>query len=180
MRIPQMIYHIITHVALLVLCHANAFSQDADMQKKEARFSLKIGSYIHHIQSNNHVEYNEAFNNKLISGGVKISQSNELIIGTFLNSYKDRCALIGLDRNWHDINPKLSFHGIYAYAGEFFLNQFDHCQNNGIYKSFKDRTNIGFAPYIYHGLRYNITKIAGLEFGFIFPKILAGTLRWEF
>lgn len=176
---PHIITSIITHLTLIFLLTSNALSKD-NSNSKEHRFSLKIGSYIRHLQNHDHIEYNESFNNQLISGGLALSESNEFIMGTFLNSYKDRCILIGLDRKWHDFNSKLSFHGIYAYAGEFFLNQFDNCQNNGIYNTFEERTGIGFAPYLYHGIRYDITKIASLEFGFIFPKVLAGTIRWEF
>jgi hypothetical protein len=168
---------IIIGIILFLFFASQALSSDKEEDK---RFALKIGSFVYHADDHNRDDYNELFDNQLISLGVKVGKSNEIVLGSFLNSYGDRCALLGLGKSWYNFSDKLSFEGLYAYAGEFFVDQFKHCKNQGIYGNFYKRTGVGFAPYLYHGVKYKVTPIVALELGLIFPKIIVGTVRWQF
>ena len=176
------IYHILIIISLC-LTGFSAFSQDLDDDKptKEKKFSLKTGSFTYYLGGGRqNPGYTEMFNNQLVAAGFKVSDPGELVLGTFINSYGDRCMLLGYGRRWKDFNSKLSFEGLYAYAGEIGISQTNNCQDGGFYKTFNDHLGLGFAPYLYHGVKYKLTSIVSLELGLIFPKVLAGSLRWDF
>lgn len=126
------------------------------------------------------IDYNEGFDNQLVMAGMKLNKEYEIVAGTIINSYGDRCAILGIGKNWYNYNSKISVEGSYAYVGEFFLHQFNNCKDSGTYENFSNLTKIGFAPYIYHGIKYKFHPIASFEFGLIFPSVLVGTIRWEF
>lgn len=88
--------------------------------------------------------------------------------------------MVGFEKNWHKFNDKISFEGSYAYVGEFFIPQFSKCAEAGIYKNIKDRVGIGFAPYLYHGINYKITKDVSFKSGLLLPNIFISSLEWKF
>ena len=104
---------------------------------------------MYHVYNPNDSKYTEFFDNKYLSLNIRISDKNELVAGSLLNSFGNRCAILGATHNWHNFSNKLSFEGLYAYVGEFFFDGFDNCGDRGIYKRFEEATNIAFAPYIY-------------------------------
>lgn len=145
------------------------------------KFAIKVGSFVYHIEGDkDSSKYTEEFDNKLLAASYKFSQDKEIVIGSLLNSYSDRCAIIGMGKNWHQINSKLSFEGLYAYAGEFFFDNTQDCGNKGIYQTIKQKTGLGFAPYIYHGIKYKLLPNFALELGLIAPTVLVATTRFEF
>ena len=156
-----------------------ALSEDK-AQKDNNRFVINTGSFLYHLYNPNDSKYTEFFDNKFLSAGIRINNSSYIIAGSFLNSYGNRCALLGLEKNWHNFNNKLSFKGGYAYAGEFFFDSLDHCGDQGIYKRIKEVTGVGFAPYIYHGISYGINSIMSLEAGLILPGLAVATVQWKF
>lgn len=87
---------------------------------------------------------------------------------------------MGVQKNWKHLGKKLTFEGVYAYAGEFFFSDFSHCGDDGVYAKIKKATGLGFAPYIYHGLEYDLNKNISIEGGFILPLILVATIQFHF
>ncbi len=152
----------------------------APKYKKENKFSINTGSFIYHFYNPGENNYTELFDNKYFSAGINIFRGLDLSIGTFKNSYGDRCAMIGVEKNWHDFNKKTSFEGFYSYAGEFFFKSFRNCKNQGVYKNFRNSVGIGFAPYIYHGVEYKVTNNMSLKGGIIVPGLFTSTIHWSF
>ena len=176
MKIRRLLITIILLICSSIVSISSVFSAN---QQNDQRFSLRTGSFVHHLYPKNE-NYTQYFDNNFFSIGVKIDNSNKFVAGTLNNSFGDRCALLGIEKNWKDFNNKFSFRGLYAYSGEFFFKSFDRCGNQGVYKSFKNITSVGFAPYLYHGITYNITDIVNLDFGIILPGIFVSTIGWKF
>jgi hypothetical protein len=75
----------------------------------------------------------------------------------------------------------MTFEGVYAYAGELLLDTFSECGDSpGLYNRIKGVTGIGFAPYLYHGIEFDLSQHASLEAGAILPGILVLTVQWHF
>jgi hypothetical protein len=157
-----------------------AFVSLPALSKDNNRFVINTGSFLYHLYNPNDTKYTELFDNKFLSVGVRINDSSHIIAGSFLNSYGNRCALLGLEKNWYNFNDKLSFKGGYAYAGDFFFDSLDHCGDQGMYKRIEELTGIGFAPYIYHGISYDITSIMSFEAGLILPGLAVASIQWKF
>jgi hypothetical protein len=49
-----------------------------------------------------------------------------------------------------------------------------------MYKRIEELTGIGFAPYIYHGISYDITSIMSFEAGLILPGLAVASIQWKF
>lgn len=98
-------------------------------------------------------------------------------IGTAKNSFGDYMMMIGYRHIRHRFNDRIYFEGLYSYSGEFFFPIFSHVGDHGIYKDIKNITGLGFAPYLYHGLDFEITSYLTLEVGFILPFITIATLQ---
>lgn len=83
-------------------------------------------------------KYTQYFQNKYIAIERKFSLDSDysLVIASLKNSFSDRCMLIGVRKDWIK-NGRWTLKGGYAYAGEFFLNTFSHCGDEGIYKNIK-------------------------------------------
>ncbi|WP_201340839.1 hypothetical protein [Abyssogena phaseoliformis symbiont] len=64
--------------------------------------------------------------------------------------------------------------------GSSFFSDFSHCGDDGVYAKIKKATGLGFAPYIYHGLEYDLNKNISIEGGFILPLILVATIQFHF
>ena len=178
MKIKSLSKIIILSTYLSILTTTSAIS--TQQKKGNQKFSLNTGSFVYHAYNLDKTKQTQFFDNKYFSASIKVSDSNALVVGTFLNSYGNRCVLLGLEKNWHNFNNKLSFEGLYAYAGDFFFEPLDHCGDKGIYKKFKNITGVGFAPYLYHGIEYDINKIISLDLGIILPGILVASLGWKF
>ena len=152
----------------------STFSQD----KKLPLLTLNTGSFIYHVvptsKGNNFTQF---FENEYLSIGIKIYKNSYLSFGTTLNSFGDRMAVIGFRTNLHTFNKKIHFEGFYAYAGEFFFNEFRHAGDHGFYFKFKEKTGIGFAPYIYHGVDIKLNSFLTIEAGIILPIIPVVTLQ---
>ncbi len=161
---------------ILVFSLKTSFSQDKELPELP-RISINVGSFIYHVIPKSQPNYTQFFNNDFVNFGYRISKNSYFSLGTTLNSYGDRMALIGFRHVWHRFNKSVFIEGYYAYAGEFFFPIFSHAGDQGIYKQFKDKTGIGFAPYIYHGVDVNLTSFLTLEVGFILPFIPIATLQ---
>lgn len=143
-------------------------------------YSFNTGSFVYHLIGN-HGLYTEKFNNQYFSAERRFSEDSpySLLAGTLKNSYGDRCIALGVRRDWI-AQSAWTFKGVYGYTGEFFVEAFRHCGDDGIYKSFKNATGVGFAPYIYHAVQYNFTDYFGVESGIIFPAVLVISVQWSF
>ena len=144
-------------------------------------YSINTGSFVYHM-TGNHGDYNEMFNNKFFSVERKFTQGskNSFLVGTMKNSFDDRCLSVGLRRDLEEINDNWMIKGVYAYTGEFFAKAFRDCGNHGSYHDFQKITGIGFSPYIYHAVQYNLTDFLAIEAGIIAPTIFASSIQWRF
>jgi len=146
-----------------------------------ALFSVNTGSFLYHAFPKNE-QSNQYFDNRLFSIERKLSADSDysLLAGTFLNSQNNRCFLLGVRKDLYQINDYLVIKGVYSYAGEFFFDAFSHCGDGGIYQTLKAHTGVGFAPYFYHALQYNVTDYWGVEAGMILPGIVVMSMQWQF
>lgn len=144
-------------------------------------FSVNTGSFLFHALPPDS-ESTQYFKNQYISVERKLSADSDysILVGTFINSQNNRCALLGVRKDWYRVNDKLVIKGVYTYAGEFFLDAFDNCGDGGFYQDMKDNTGVAFAPYIYHAAQYNFTDYFGIEGGVILPGILIMSVQWSF
>ncbi|WP_312454817.1 hypothetical protein [Pseudescherichia sp.] len=142
--------------------------------------SFNTGSFVYHLLGN-HGQYTEKFDNEFYSVEKRLPDHPDysLLVGTMRNSYGDRCLSLGVRKDWAE-KDNIVFKGIYGYTGEFFFNEFSKCGDEGIYHSFKNITGVGFAPYIYHAVQYNVTNHFGVESGIIFPSVFVVSLNWRF
>ena len=146
-----------------------------------ALFSMNTGSFLYHALPKNPGS-NQYFDNQLISIERKFSTDSDysFVAGTFLNSQKNRCILLGVRNDLYRFNDHLVIKGVYAYAGEFFISAFEHCGDDGFYETVDRYTGIAFAPYIYHAAQYNFTDYWGVEAGLMLPGILVMSMQWSF
>ncbi|MCZ4061604.1 hypothetical protein O3W44_24385 [Pantoea sp. LMR881] len=143
-------------------------------------YSVNTGSFVYHLIGN-HGLYTEKFENDYFSAERRFSADSpySILAGTMKNSYGDRCIALGLRRDWIT-RSEWTFKGVYGYTGEFFVDAFSHCGDEGIYRSFKNAVGVGFAPYIYHAAQYNVTDYFGIESGIIFPAVFVISVQWSF
>lgn len=144
-------------------------------------YSINTGSFVYHL-AGNHGQYNEKFNNQFFSGERKFSPDSKysVLAGTMKNSFDDRCMALGLRRDWMNRQTDWVFKGVYGYTGEFFIKAFSHCGDSGTYETAKKLTSVGFSPYIYHAVQYNITPSFSVESGIILPSIYVVSMQWSF
>ena len=156
-----------------------ALAEDKKQNNNNNRFLINTGSFVYIYPSGDN--YTQYFDNKLLSFGVRINDSTHIIAGSSINSYNDRCFLLGVEKNWYDFNNRLSFEGLYGYMGEFFFDEFKNCgTGRGVYSKFRSSTGVGFSLYIYSGLEYDINSFLSLEAGFILPAIFVTSIQWKF
>lgn len=143
-------------------------------------YSVNTGSFVYHIIGN-HGLYTEKFDNAFFSAERKFSADSDysFLAGTLKNSYGDRCIALGVRRDWIK-DSSWTFKGVYGYTGEFFFDAFSHCGDEGVYHSFEKVTGIGFAPYIYHAVQYNVTDYFAIESGIILPAVFVISVQWSF
>lgn len=143
-------------------------------------YAINPTAFVYHAY-NPAKNYTQYFQNQYVAFERRLSPDSDysLAIGSLKNSFADRCLLLGVRKDWIT-EGRWIFKGGYAYAGEFFLNTFSHCGDEGVYKNIKDVTGIGFAPYIYHALQYNINKSASVEGGVILPGIVIFSVQLHF
>lgn len=159
---------------MLLSFSISVFSQE----KKLPLITLNTGSFIYHVvPSSKGGNYTQFFDNEYLSIGVKISKKSYFSFGTSLNSFGDRMAILGFKTNLYTFNEIIHFEGFYAYAGEFFFKEFCHAGDQGVYKQIKEKTGIGFAPYIYHGVDIKLNSYLTIEAGIILPIIPVVTLQ---
>lgn len=144
-------------------------------------FSMNTGSFLYHALPKND-DSNQYFDNRYFSIERKFHAESDYswLVGTFMNSQNHRCALLGMRSDWYRFNEKTVFKGVYAYAGEFFVEPFSDCGNEGFYNEMKDATGVGFAPYLYHAIQYNFTDYFGVEGGLLVPGIVVMSMQWSF
>jgi hypothetical protein len=143
----------------LMSCFSQAFANDLDL------YSLDTASFAYHIYAPKEGD-NQYF-------------KNQLFAGTFINSESNRCILLGMGKNWVRRN-QWSFEGLYAYAGDFVFTPFEHCGDDGFYQDMKRATGIGFAPYIYHGVKYDVNSYVSVRSGILLPGIVVMSLQLRF
>jgi hypothetical protein len=143
-------------------------------------YSLNTASFVYHVYAPKEGN-NEYFNNELFSIERRMDESSDytLFAGTLINSESNRCILLGVGKNWANYND-WSIEGMYAYAGEFIFEPFSHCGEGGFYQDLKNATGVGFAPYIYHGVKYNLTPHVSLRSGILLPGIVVLSLQLRF
>ena len=166
---------------ILIYSFAQAVFAEDNTLNKDLSYSIIAEAFIYHAYSPQET-FTQYFQNDYIAIETKTSYStvDSVVLGTFFNSSGHRCLLIGAHRNWYEFSSKLTFEGIYAYAGEFFTNLFSKCGSEGIYKKIDRVVGIGFAPYFYHGFEYDLNPNASLEAGVILPGIVVLTVQWHF
>lgn len=144
-------------------------------------YAFNTGSYVYHM-TGNRGQYTEGFDNKFFSVERKISPQSKysLLVGTMKNSFDDRCLSLGMRRDWATTDTGWTLKGVYAYTGEFFFKAFSDCGNSGTYNTAKKMTGVGFSPYLYHGVQYNLTDNVAVESGIIIPLIFAASVQWRF
>lgn len=144
-------------------------------------YAFNTGSFVYHM-TGNEGQYTELFDNQFFSVERKMSPDSKyrLIVGTMKNSFDDRCLSLGVRRDWVTSPTGWTFKGVYAYTGEFFFKAFSHCGDSGTYNTAKDITGVGFSPYLYHGIQYDVTDHFAVESGFIIPLIFVVSVQWRF
>ena len=143
--------------------------------------SINTGSFLYHAVPKNE-DSNQYFNNNYFSIERKLSADSDTswLVGTFMNSQDHRCILLGMREDWYRVSDDLVFKGVYAYGGEFFIDTFADCGNEGFYEEMKEITGVGFAPYLYHAFQYNVTDYFGVEAGLLLPGIVVMSMQWSF
>lgn len=145
------------------------------------QYSIIGASFTYHVYPpGKHEEY---FSNRLIAVARYtdiLPYVDRLMLGTLKNSSGNRCLMIGVGRDWKKLNEKAKVIGIYSYVGEFFADTFDECSDEGIYKDMDSVVGIGFAPYIYHGVNYNLIQQLSINGGLIFPGVVSFALEYSF
>ncbi len=156
-----------------------AFADDRKSFFKDRDFSVYFLSWTKHINSDNKTE---GFKNYAFMAGVSIDDARKmkLIFGSLKNSFDNRCTMIGISRDWVKLSNNFDFVGIYAYVGEIPFTRCEHCGDDGTYKSIKKHFNVGFAPYIWHGIRYRATNHLSINAGILFPNIVSASLELRF
>ena len=167
-------------VLLLIFFPNIAGALDSTLNKNQ-NYSLNTGSFIFHLyEPRGH--FTQYFQNQYLAVERRIDDSivDNIVLGTVVNSYGNRCAVLGVQKNWVEFSDRTTFEGIYAYTGEFFFQAFSECGSEGYYHKIEKATGIGFAPYIYHGIEYDLNPYASIEYGIILPGILVLSLQWHF
>ena len=167
-------------VSLFASGNAVAGLKEYDFFKKH-EISIQTLSYVKHLGSND-PSLTEGFGNKLFVAGIGIDKEKKtkILAGFINNSFNDKCALLGVSRNWVKLSNRFDFVGMYAYVGEIPGIGCENCGNEGIYHTFRNGTGLGFAPYIWHGLSYKITDNFKINSGIIFPTIATINLELAF
>ena len=151
---------------------------------KDLDYSLNTGSFVFHTNSPapGEKKFTQYLQNEYVAFEKKIDHPmiDALVLGTFINSFNHRCLLLGVQKNWLQFSDRMSFEATYAYAGEFFVDTFADCGAEGFYKGARDTTGIGFIPFIYHNIEYDLSRHLSVEAGVLFPTVLALTLQWHF
>ncbi len=151
---------------------------------KDRDFSVYFGSFVRHSLNPLDKSYQgtDGFKNYAVMVGVSIDdeKKTKIIAGTLLNSFHDRCAVLGVARDWMKLRDDLHFVGIYAYAGYAPFGGCQNCANKGAYEDIKKQYHIAAAPYIWHGLRYDVTKRFSVNAGILVPGFLSATMEWRF
>ncbi len=88
--------------------------------------------------------------------------------------------MMGAQKTYFDLYDGLSFEGYYIYCGEFFFGVFAECGDDGVYQTIKEQTGLGFAPFIYHGLQFDMTSYISLDVGLMLPSIMFVSLQYNF
>ncbi len=167
------------HFLVLLFSPVILFSQEPDIPRfgTPAKFTINTAAFVYHVSPPSVPEYTQYFSNDFLNFGIRLTDKSYLSLGTLKNSFGDQMAMIGYRHIWHHFNDRIFVEGLYAYAGEFFFPVFSHAGDHGVYKEFKDKIGIGFAPYVYHGVDIAITSYLTLEVGFILPFISIATLQ---
>lgn len=152
-----------------------------DTLNADLKYSLNTGSFVYHAYFPQR-DFTQYFENRFLSMERKIENPyvDALVIGSVLNSHGNRCFMLGVQKGWITYDERLSFEGVYAYAGEFFVDAFSHCGDEGFYNSVRDITGIGFTFYMYHGLEYDLGRHLSLEAGAALPAIVLLSVQWHF
>ena len=171
----DMLYRLPLILFILLLLPFKSFAERSTL------YSVNTGSFLFHLVPFD-TDSNQYFDNNYFSIERKFSEESDysLFAGTFLNSQSNRCLLLGVRKDWYQINNQLMIKGVYSYAGEFFVDAFDDCGDGGVYKTTKENTGVAFAPYIYHAAQYNFTEHFAVEAGFILPLIFVMSVQWSF
>lgn len=165
----------------ILFCAAIAATSTSCYAKELDLYAFHTGSFVYHM-TGNRGQYTEGFDNQFFSVERKMSPDSKysLIAGTMKNSFDDRCLSLGVRRDWITSQAGWTFKGVYAYTGEFFFKTFSHCGDKGTYNTARDITGVGFSPYLYHGIEYNVTDHFAVESGFIIPLIFVVSVQWRF
>lgn len=166
-----------TSVLLLILLLDGSILYASD----EPKYTLLAASSTYHLYpSGHHTQY---FDNELIVVKRTVRHFEPIdgiTLGTLKNSNDKRCLMLGVNRDWQNINANTKLIGLYAYVGDFFLGDFDECSDEGIYEDFKSVVGIGFAPYVYHGVKYELNQDLNFNAGLILPGVISLSLGYHF
>lgn len=85
---------------------------------------MRARTYLKHIVPSRD-DFTEKFANNYFDVEIRVNDDSaafqKVIIGKFKNSENNRCILLGVQKKWNHFDKRLTFEGVYAYAGEFFF-----------------------------------------------------------
>ena len=165
---------------LLLTSSVSLYAQDPTLNGSN-RYSVHVLSLVYHFidRSSDTVE---GFSNQLSLFSIQLPERyfiDDVIIGSLIHSGGKRCLVVGGRKHLKHFNDRLSFNGTYAYVGEAPSDVFNDCGDNKIYRGIRDKTGIGAAPYLYHGLEYDLNRHVSLHTGYTLTNILSANLEYS-
>lgn len=173
-------FNFITRMLKQVMLYLCLFLPAACNAADSSLYSINLLSFVYHAYAP-HRQFNQYFNNELVLFEKRLDYTSpyNVVAGTIINSEDNRCVLLGGGRHyWRE--GQWSVEGLYMYAGEFFIKPFSHCGDAGVYNKFKQITGFGFAPYIYHGVKYDFNRYVSAKAGVILPGIIVINTQLSF
>lgn len=99
--------HLFTFILLLSLIPFRTSAESLSL------YSMNTGSFLYHLVPYD-PDSHQYFGNQYFSIERKFSEESDysLMVGTFLNSQANRCMLIGVRKDWYQVNDKVVIKGI--------------------------------------------------------------------
>ena len=164
----------------LLTSSTSIYAQDPTLNGS-SRYSVHGLSFVHHLLSDSD-DTVEGFSNQLSLFSMALAEENffdDAIIGSLIHSGGKRCLVLGARKNWRYFGDRVTFNGVYAYVGDAPSDLFNDCGDSNIYEDFRDKTGVGFAPYLYHGFEYDLDRNLSLHAGFTLINIFSTNLEYS-
>jgi opacity protein-like surface antigen len=165
---------------LLLVISISANAQDPTLNGSN-RYGVHGLSLVYHVVDRSS-DLVEGFSNQLSLFSMQLPEQfflDDIMIGSLLHSGGKRCLVLGGRKNWKYFSDRLSFNGVYAYVGEAPSDIFNDCGDNKIYRDIRDKTSFGAAPYLYHGVEYDLSRNFSIHAGYTVTNILSTNLEYS-